>query len=108
MLIVPRARAERDKSRRAADVLGRLARGQRGYVSVQSIIEFVPVDTDVLVRLVARDEAKQVAAAEAFAARGAWVPHLVLAETAWDSHPSTIAARKRPPPLSRCSSTTSS
>jgi predicted nucleic-acid-binding protein len=41
------------------------------------------VDTNVLVRLVTRDEAKQVVAAEAFGARGAWVPHLVLAETTW-------------------------
>jgi predicted nucleic-acid-binding protein len=41
------------------------------------------VDTNVLVRLVTRDAPKQVAAAEAFVARGAWVPHLVLAETAW-------------------------
>jgi predicted nucleic-acid-binding protein len=39
------------------------------------------VDTNVLVRLLARDDAKQVAAAEAFVARGAWVPHVVLAET---------------------------
>jgi len=41
------------------------------------------VDTNVLVRLVTRDDAKQVAAAEAFVARGAWVPHLVLAEATW-------------------------
>jgi predicted nucleic-acid-binding protein len=41
------------------------------------------VDTNVLVRLLARDDAKQVAVAEAFVARGAWVPHLVLAEAAW-------------------------
>lgn len=38
------------------------------------------VDTNVLVRLVTRDDAKQVAAAEAFVAKGAWVPHLALAE----------------------------
>ena len=38
------------------------------------------VDTNVLVRLVARDDAKQVAAAEAFVASGAWVSHLVLVE----------------------------
>lgn len=38
------------------------------------------VDTNILVRLVTRDDAKQVASAEAFVARGAWVPHLVLAE----------------------------
>ena len=41
------------------------------------------VDTNVLVRLVTRDDAKQVAAAEAFVAAGAWVPHLALAETTW-------------------------
>jgi predicted nucleic-acid-binding protein len=41
------------------------------------------VDTNVLVRLLARDDAKQVAAAEAFVAKGAWVPHLALAEAAW-------------------------
>ena len=55
------------------------------------------VDTNVLVRLVTRDDAKQVAAAEAFVARGAWVPHLVLAETTWvltsvyDRRPEDIA-----------------
>ena len=41
------------------------------------------VDTNVLVRLVTRDDARQVAAAEAFVARGAWVPHLALAEATW-------------------------
>ena len=41
------------------------------------------VDTNVLVRLVARDDPKQVAAAEAFVGPGGWVPHLVLAETTW-------------------------
>ena len=41
------------------------------------------VDTNVLVRLVARDDAKQVAAAEAFVAPGAWVPHLALVEAMW-------------------------
>lgn len=41
------------------------------------------VDTNVLVRLVTRDDAKQVAAAESFVASGAWVPHLVLVETTW-------------------------
>ena len=41
------------------------------------------VDTNVLVRLITRDDAKQAAAAEAFVARGAWVSHLVLAETTW-------------------------
>ena len=41
------------------------------------------VDANVVVRLVVRDEATQVLAAEEFIARGAWVSHLVLAETVW-------------------------
>jgi predicted nucleic-acid-binding protein len=41
------------------------------------------VDTNVLVRLATRDDARQVAAAEAFVAPGAWVSHLVLVETVW-------------------------
>jgi predicted nucleic-acid-binding protein len=41
------------------------------------------VDTNVLVRLVTRDAVKQVEAAEAFVAKGAWVPHLALAEATW-------------------------
>ena len=41
------------------------------------------VDTNVMVRLVARDDPKQVAAAEEFVAKGAWVPHLALAEFTW-------------------------
>ena len=41
------------------------------------------VDTNLLVRLVARDDVKQVAAAEAFVERGAWVSHLALAEATW-------------------------
>ena len=41
------------------------------------------VDTNVLIRLVTRDEAKQVAAAEAFVEKGAWVPQLALAEATW-------------------------
>ena len=43
----------------------------------------VAVDTNVLVRLITRDDAKQVAAAEAFVPQGAWVSQLVLAETTW-------------------------
>ena len=55
------------------------------------------VDTNVLVRLVTRDDARQVAAAEKFVDRGAWVSHLVLAEATWvltsvyDRGPSEIA-----------------
>lgn len=41
------------------------------------------VDTNVLVRLLTRDDAPQVAAAEAFVANGAWVSHLALAEATW-------------------------
>ena len=41
------------------------------------------VDTNVLVRLLTRDDKQQVAAAEAFVAPGAWVPQLVLAEAVW-------------------------
>jgi predicted nucleic-acid-binding protein len=41
------------------------------------------VDRNILVRLLARDDADQVRAAEAFISKGAWVSHLVLAETLW-------------------------
>jgi len=41
------------------------------------------VDTNLLVRLIVRDDPAQVAAAEAFVAGGGWVSHLVLAETIW-------------------------
>ncbi len=41
------------------------------------------VDTNVLVRLITRDDPRQVRRAESFVARGAWVSHLVLAETMW-------------------------
>jgi predicted nucleic-acid-binding protein len=41
------------------------------------------IDTNVLVRLLTRDDDKQVAAAESFVGSGAWVSHLVLAETTW-------------------------
>ena len=41
------------------------------------------VDTNVLVRLIVRDDPAQVDRAEAFVARGAWVSLLVLAETIW-------------------------
>jgi predicted nucleic-acid-binding protein len=41
------------------------------------------VDTNVLVRLVARDDPKQVSAAESFVVHGAWVSHIVLVEAVW-------------------------
>lgn len=55
------------------------------------------IDANVLVRLLARDDAKQVAAAERFVEGGAWVSHLVLMEASWvltsvyDLAPATIA-----------------
>lgn len=41
------------------------------------------VDTNVLVRLVTRDDRKQVAAAESFVSKGAWVSTLVVIEATW-------------------------
>ena len=41
------------------------------------------VDTNLLVRIVTRDDARHVAAAEAFVEKGAWVSHLALAEATW-------------------------
>ena len=41
------------------------------------------VDTNVLVRLLARDDAAQALAADQAVAKGAWVSHLVLAEAIW-------------------------
>ncbi len=41
------------------------------------------IDTNVLVRLIVRDDPGQVEKAEAFVAQGAWVSQLVLAETVW-------------------------
>ena len=41
------------------------------------------IDTNVLVRLIVRDDPEQVRSAEAFVMSGAWVSYLVLAETMW-------------------------
>jgi len=41
------------------------------------------VDTNILVRLITRDDPKQLADAEAYITRGAWVSTVVLAETTW-------------------------
>jgi predicted nucleic-acid-binding protein len=41
------------------------------------------IDTNVLVRLITGEDATQAAAAEKFVSAGAWVSHLVLAETLW-------------------------
>jgi predicted nucleic-acid-binding protein len=41
------------------------------------------VDTNVLVRLITRDDSRQAASAESFIDEGAWVSILVLAEVMW-------------------------
>jgi predicted nucleic-acid-binding protein len=41
------------------------------------------VDTNVLVRLITRDDAAQAASADTFVVKGAWVSILALAETTW-------------------------
>lgn len=41
------------------------------------------VDTNVLVRLIVRDDERQVEAARGFLEKGVWVSTLVLAETIW-------------------------
>jgi len=41
------------------------------------------VDTNLLVRLIARDEPRQTASAEVFIENGAWVSVLALAEATW-------------------------
>ena len=41
------------------------------------------IDTNVLVRLLTRDDARQAASADTFVAKGAWVSVLALAEATW-------------------------
>jgi predicted nucleic-acid-binding protein len=41
------------------------------------------VDTNILVRLITRDDVRQVASADRFVEKGAWVSLLALAETTW-------------------------
>ena len=41
------------------------------------------IDTNVLVRLITRDDSAQAAGAESFIEKGAWVSILALAEAAW-------------------------
>jgi len=41
------------------------------------------IDTNVLVRLITRDDVRQVEAAENFVVGGAWVSQIVLVETIW-------------------------
>jgi len=55
------------------------------------------VDTNVLVRLITRDDARQTAIAQAFVEKGVWVSILALAEATWvlnkayEQSPSDIA-----------------
>jgi predicted nucleic-acid-binding protein len=57
----------------------------------------VAVDTNVLVRLLVRDDAEQARRAEAFVVDGAWISIVVLVETMWvlkavyDREPEAIA-----------------
>lgn len=41
------------------------------------------IDTNVLVRLMTRDDVRQAAAADAFIEQGAWISVLVLTEATW-------------------------
>jgi predicted nucleic-acid-binding protein len=41
------------------------------------------IDTNLLVRLLVRDDERQVSAAEVFISKGAWVSQLALVETVW-------------------------
>lgn len=41
------------------------------------------VDTNVIVRIIVRDDARQTASADAYVDRGAWIPHVALIETVW-------------------------
>jgi len=41
------------------------------------------IDTNVLVRLLVRDDPRQIDVAEKFVVKGAWVSHVVLVETLW-------------------------
>lgn len=59
------------------------------------------VDTDVLVRIITRDDPRQAARADAFVATGAWVSVLALAEASWiltsmyDMSPAQLATSVR-------------
>ena len=41
------------------------------------------IDTNVLVRLLVRDDPRQLDVAEKFVVKGTWVSHVVLVETLW-------------------------
>ena len=56
------------------------------------------LDTNILIRLLARDDVRQAKLADLFVANGAWVSHMVLVETLWvlksayNRSPSQLAA----------------
>ena len=62
------------------EVGGRL---KEGYSKIGTVPSCAPLTPTCWSRLVTRDDDAQTAAAEAFVAKGAWVSHLVLAETMW-------------------------
>lgn len=41
------------------------------------------VDTNVLIRMIVRDDAKQANLADHYVSKGVWVSHIVLVETLW-------------------------
>ncbi len=41
------------------------------------------IDTNLVIRLITRDDAEQTRRAEEFVTKGAWVSHLVLVEAVW-------------------------
>jgi len=59
------------------------------------------LDTNVLVRLIVRDEPLQTASAEAFVESGAWVSLVALVETIWVLK-STYGLPRSLPPLRVC------
>ena len=66
------------------------------------------IDTNVLVRLLVRDDPRQCEAAEGFIAKGAWVSHLVLVETVWVLDACMAARRTKSRAQSRSCSRTRS
>jgi len=60
------------------------------------------VDTNILVRLITRDDARQSAAADAFIEKGVWVPILALAEATWVLATVYHGMPPNSPPPSKC------
>ena len=60
------------------------------------------VDTNVILRLITGDGARQTATAEAFVEKGAWVQFWRLQKPLGSFHPITNVTRPALPPLSKC------